>query len=474
MNYKECVNNLKNIIYLEVKKFNESKEKRDTLIYETQILEEILTNMCDDNLQYDLEKIKENKFLILMSLPLIYGDVVSDSFNMVIYNGLNAKEGNKIKINSLINHLLQDYNIKKEEIKILNIEIKNLTPLIIEYKRILSNYKYIGKITNEQIDLIEQLMIKNNFTSGEQIKIFESIRINNIKNKSNDSKISYTVINMLDSDYKKYEIDVSKIYKNKSQFLKIVNSFYEGIKNYDQIEEVLELMPNLEDNTYGYDEFVFIFESLINMLIDDLLESKMSISDPSIYKDYELRQVVIQEYNENVRKYRKLKYEYQLRKNQYLSKLNKQEPEEEKNILFYQSLPGNIEMSYLERDLKKFPEEYLIKIQDLLEKKKYDKLQPDEIKKFTSTNNNLGGYEELRDDQVRIICKHLENNCYCVIGAFVKKDDNPLFGFSLVSKRGCTMDISTPELFKQNFDISKETETRIYEIIEKNARKGIR
>ena len=36
------------------------------------------------------------------------------------------------------------------------------------------------------------------------------------------------------------------------------------------------------------------------------------------------------------------------------------------------------------------------------------------------------------------------------------------------------MDISTPELFKQNFDISKETETRIYEIIEKNARKGIR
>ena len=107
MNYKECVNNLKSILYLEVKKFNDYKKEKDTLTYESEIIEEILRNMCDENLQYDLEKIKENKFIIQISLEMIYGDRVSNGFSTIIFHGLNAKEGNKIRINSLIKHLFK-------------------------------------------------------------------------------------------------------------------------------------------------------------------------------------------------------------------------------------------------------------------------------------------------------------------------------------------------------------------------------
>ena len=474
MNYKESINELKSIIYQKVKSFNNLKKEKEQLMYETDLLSEVIDNMCDEEGQYDLVKIRENIYMIGLLLPLLYGDIVSNAFCDNIYRGLNAKEGNKIKINSVLSRLKQDYSDKKDRIKLLDVEIRELTPIIIEYKKILSNYKYTCKITNNQIDLIEDIMVKNEFTNAEQIKVLESIRINNRKSKSNDKKISYTVINILDTEYKKYDVDVSYVYANKEQFLKIIDSFYDGIKKYDEITEIFELLPSIDNSAYGYHEFVFIFESLINLLIDDLIDSKESISNLEIYKDYELRQVVIQEFNENLIKYRTLKNEYKKRKQQYLEIMNPDPIEEEKNIIFYQFLPENKEITYLERDIKKFPEEYLIKIKKLLEKKKYDKLQPEELKRFTSINENLSGYEELRDDQIRIFCKHLGNNCYCVIGSFVKKDDNPMFGFSLVKTRGCYVDISTPELFEENYNKSREAEIRLFDIIEKNARKGSR
>lgn len=383
----------------------------------------------------------DNKLGLGILLPIVFGNNEGNRMYNIILESLYNSDNN-IKVNLLAKKILTEYEDMKNQLLLLNVELKEKVKTIIEYKRVLSNFKYNGIITNEQIELVEKIMEKYDFSVEDQIRVFESIRIHNIKNMYDEPKISYTVFNMLDTNFEKYDIE-------------------------------------------GYEEFCYIYESVINKIIDDLREGVQSISDPSIYQDQDLRKVVIQEYNENKFIYDNLQKIYKINRKGYLNILNQEKDNQvdgidsntisdiDKNIILYE-FTSNKEVTYLERDLKKFPNEYLSKVMELLEKKKKDTLKPDEIRIFKSNNNILKGFEELRDDQVRIILKHLEGNYYCVIGAFVKKVNTPLNLFYNVAKRGCTIDISTSVLLEENLDKANKAEINIYDFIDKNARKGSR
>ena len=45
-------------------------------------------------------------------------------------------------------------------------------------------------------------------------------------------------------------------------------------------------------------------------------------------------------------------------------------------------------------------------------------------KSFKAIHKQMKEYRELRWDQVRIVYKHLSENNYLIVGAFVKKDNN--------------------------------------------------
>jgi phage-related protein len=381
------------------------------------------------------------------------------------------------KLSSIRNKFKEDYQYLDEQIQFLENKLFLNQQIMIEYRRILSNYKYNGLITSNQIDLIVRFMQKYKMDTKDQIRILESIRIHNIKIKYSDSKVSYTVINMLDNFYSKYEIDFLEKTKFQDKFNMVIDSFYRSLKTNDSPQDTIDLMPDLDSGDYSLEEFDYIYKNILNRMIDGLNDNINSISDPQIYNDIELRKVVIEEYNENKYKYSKLLYSYNSKRQTYCIKLEKK-PELESNEtivnnLFYQFTSFG-ESSYLEKDIKDFPEEYLSKVKQLLERKKYDKLSPDMDKPFNNSHKKMKEYRELRLDQIRIIYKHLFQNNYLIIGAFVKKTDNDRKMYQSMIERENSLDFSNSELFKEQLDKSLEVENRLYTMIDEKARKGSR
>ena len=320
MQLRECVNDLKSKLYTEVQNYQHLEQDYQNLKLKKDMLIEILNHFETNN----LEIIETNSFQIGLILPLIYDEMESSSiYNQIvscIYSNDYEKTSKKIQV--IKTKLTNDLQNFSNQIKLLSNQLSIKKVTMIEYRRILSNFKYLGLITPYQIELITKVMQQYNYDEKDQIRIFESIRMHNIRVKFEDkSKISNTVVNMLDCEYKKYEIDQLDDIKFKSKFQTIIDSFFNSIKIVDSIDDVIELMPELESGNYEFDEFDYIYKSVINRLIGELEESISSISDPEIYNDIELRKVVIQEYNENKFKFGKLQYSYNTKRQAYLSKL---------------------------------------------------------------------------------------------------------------------------------------------------------
>lgn len=482
-NLNRCLNELKSILYTKVNNYNKNIELSKELKNKLDILKETIDILYNKETKtINLKRIEQELMQLGLLLQSIYGNTEGNRIYDIITTCIFAVDKDTKKLRILLNKLIKEYNETLNEIRLLSPSLKHTEPLIIEYKRILSNYKYNGLITNKQTKLIEDIMKEYDFSKKDQIRIFESIRTHNlIKKYKEDAKISYTVVEMLDTNLTKYDIDNDLVISDKDRLSKIIDSFYQSIKDVNTIEEIFILMPNFEDQTYSYEEFMYIYESILNKIIDDLLDSIKEIQNQEIYQDIDLRKVVIQEFNENKFKYKKLLEVYNTRKNEYIENYEleqnlKQQDNNKtpKNFVFFQTLPTNKDISYLEKDLKKYPEEYLNKIHDLIERIINNNLTRDKFRVFTANNGVLKGYMELRDDQVRIICKMLPNNCYCIVGTFVKKDDMNHTKFYNITGRNITLDISTPELFKKAIEDSNKNKETIYEYIKTNARKESR
>lgn len=481
MSIKECVNDLKNKLYTEVFNYEQMKTELENLNLKKDIFCEIIRIIQNSN----IEKIREDLGLLIFSLPIIYGEIEGERvYNMllasfhpqIIVKG-DENEINEKKFNLVIKKILEDYNSLENKMKMIENQINIDKQKIIQYRKILSNYKYKGLIDSQQINLITDIIEKYNYEPKDKIRIFESIRMHNIEVKYDNPKISYTIVNMLDQNYQKYEIDIlEKVSLQKVQ--PTIDSFIKYVEITNSIEDEISLMPDLKTGDYSLEEFDYFYKNIINYLIDKILDSVNSITDQSIYDSIELRKVVIQEYNELSYKYRKIKQHYL---NQRQSNLNDKQQEENidnennkeiVNNIFYLHTP-NTETSYLERDLKSFPEEYLSKVKELLERKKYNELLRDMDEPLKS-HKQLRKFSELRDDQVRIIYKHIFNNNYLIIGAFVKKTDADLVKYGAIASRKIDFDITTEELLNKELENAAKSEEAIYGFIDENARKGRR
>ncbi len=478
MQLKEHINALKSKLYTEIKNYENIKQELESLVVKKDVLNEIINYLKNTS----TEEMTKNSFQLGLSLPIVYGEVeannIYDKILSCIYS--NDQENSNKKIELLKTKFNSDLEYFSNQHELLKNQISIKTTTIIEYRRILSNFKYYGLITSLQIDLLTKFMQQYQYSPKDQIIILESIRIHNIRVKHEDkSKISYTVFNMLEEKYEKYDIDELERIEYKDKFKPLIDSFNTSIKMCSNVEDVIELMPELESDNYTFEEFCYIYKNVLNYLINELNESINSISDPEIYKDIELRKVVLQEYNECKYKYSKIQYLYNNQRQKYLYKL-KQEKESEVvdnatpvNNIFYQLL-SNGETTYLEKDIKDFPEEYLSKVKKLIEDKKYDRLAPDMDKSFKAIHKQMKEYRELRWDQVRIVYKHLSENNYLIVGAFVKKDNNDRNTYGNIASRYNSIDISTSQLLEKELQNSSIVESRLFNYIDENRRKGSR
>ena len=472
MNQEFTLKELKNVLYLKVSDYLEEKEMFENINFKLDILREIISylNSSDDNL-------KDNFLSYDLQLSLIYSDSLKEKFSKIVFNYINSLSTNDLSqilenrktLKTLFNSLNDEYEQIYNKSEILEGRLQKLLPKIKEYRKILSGYKYGGLINNNQIKLLEQVMNDEKVKSEDQVRIFEQTRIHNDTQKN--QKTSYTVLKMLDEDIKLYDFTNLETFDFKNKVDSMIKFYLQMIKKSDDIKELYEIFPTLKDQNISYEEFDYTFKKILNELILLLHESKESISKKDIYNDIELRKVVIAEYNEIKQKYNKILYYFNTEILYY--KTNNIVQEENYNNLFY-AFPPNGRESYIEKDLKDIPEEYLEKVKKLLDKLKENNLNSSEITVFRNTNKRLKNFQELRDDQVRILFKRVFDNNYLIIGVGIKKTDNDLKMYFNLSNRNQEIDITDPLTYNRNLEISSMIEENIDSYIKNNSRKGIR
>ena len=61
-------------------------------------------------------------------------------------------------------------------------------------------------------------------------------------------------------------------------------------------------------------------------------------------------------------------------------------------------------------------------------------------------NEAFPGNKEIKDDQIRIIYRHVKDNEYVIVGVFSKKDDNPIKEYKRICNRPVSKIINDTEI----------------------------
>lgn len=473
MTQYDAINDLKNKLYTEVQMYDSLKRKYNDLLVKRDILNDVLDILNND----DPIELKNNYLALGLQLPSVYGtEEGTHLFDKImkttqLFTTLISKQS------IIYKKILDDFqNFSNQSISIKQ-QLYRDFPLMIEKRKILSNFKFDGLITGKQIEIIDDLMKRYDVDSKDHIRCLEYIRGHNSKIKYSEYFVSDTVVKMLDSSYTKFIIDDVDDIKYRDRYSRVIEDYLceLGKTNVKDLPEFLPFLPDFTE--YPIDVFDYIYQNLINGIIDSINEDVEYISSVEVYKTIELRKVAISEYNERRIKLAQISNYYRAVRLNYPSDVEILDVEggnsnDYVNNLLYLNNSNNI--SYLEKDMKSFPEEYYERVSKLLDSKKRDTLTPTEDKSFSTINAKLKDYSELRDDQVRIVYKHVGNNNYLILGAFVKKVDNLNRANVTLAKRDVSTDYSNQEVLNNALLNAAEVEERIASLVDNYGRKGNR
>ena len=472
MEQELSLNDLENKIYSEILSYESDEKEYESIEFRMGVLNKIISYLQITNVRELKDKFKAYD----LQLSLIYSEVEKQRISKITIQyieDLDTKnvQKNQKSIEILLHYIKEEYtqlNTKKEK---LESYIRKNQVRITEYRKILSNFKYNNSINNNQIQLIEEIMDNEFFLSKNQIQILEQIKNHN--NQQQGLKSKDTILNMINENIELYDFTSLESFDFKSRVTPMIDSYYQMIMSVDDVTQLYNFLPTLKDQTIDLEEFEYIFKKILNKMISVLQECKQSIVERDIYDDEVIRNVVIAEYNEMKQKYEKIFYYFD-NEIQYYKNNDQQLITEQESItnLFY-AFPPNGRESYLEKDLKDIPKEYLERVKNLLDKLKTNQLNPRESAGFGG-NNRLKEVRELRSDQIRILYKKIFKNNYLMLGIGVKKTDNDLNMYYTISNRNQTIDLSTVEKYDCNLEVSSEVEEQINSYIQTNSRKGIR
>ena len=118
------------------------------------------------------------------------------------------------------------------------------------------------------------------------------------------------------------------------------------------------------------------------------------------------------------------------------------------------------------------PREYYSRVYELIDNFINGTNAPGEIKPL-SNNKRAKGVFELKDDQVRIVFKHIKDNIYNIIGVFAKKTNNDTTMYQTMFSR-MIPDVSTEEKLAKQLEIGELTNKQLKELLLTKGRKGTR
>ena len=224
------------------------------------------------------------------------------------------------------------------------------------------------------------------------------------------------------------------------------------------MESAFAILPSYEGNlkftcNYAKQEYSYIFNSILIHLQNKLTETIDLMHDIDNYSDKEFRKLIIEDYNNYLEMYKKVRKVYFENLDKYEEDMELKKIEEDViNISYAATSSDNI--SYLESDLKDIPKDRYKDIVNLLIRFKKDALAPSELKYL---NEAFPGMGELRDDQLRILFKRDENNDFVIIGAFIKKDDNDRKNYVKFHNRGIKIKLYKEDAENTLFDKIENT-----------------
>lgn len=479
VNQKVNIYSLKSLLRSIISIYEEKKQIKDDNHYLMDIYKELIDLINN----VDINEIEENSLSISLLLPIIYNNEealrIENKIDAYIYQLSKMKDNKDLeneyikvyqKLNKIISKIIKEYEVICNKNELYTREVQELENKAYICRGILYKLNTKNIINDYQKEEIKKLLQENNWNEEQSIIIQEYIRNHNIKCMFEKPKTSYTTIKMLEGNYKLYDTESINDRDTKNKLNESVTSMFETILT----EVDLDIPRFVEEMTSWMSEeyYEYTIKSIMNKFLNVLSECKNNMVNDNNYEDLEVRKIIIEEFNSYYYKYLTLQryYEHKLNKEEVIEEITEEETNEVGKHLFFAKTN---DIPYVEKDIENIPKEYYQRVKKLLEGFKFNLLSWQNIERFVS-NSKLKGYYKLKEDQVRIVLRNIDNDNYLILGIMLKKADRATKDYVNIIKRDYEYDISNEELYNKKYLESEEIYTNLIEYIDSNSRKGNR
>ena len=412
-----------------------------------------------------------------------------------ILKTLNDDKEARLKFRQLCSDLYADYKKITEEMDILKNQIEqnkymvasaNRVKLCFEHnlqinqnkydipnvKDIISYYQLSGRISNKkEVLLINEIELYNRKTASLKGNVIE---------KNYSDKIYSEIPNILNAGFYLYcqeddEIEIAESRKGTiNTFIETLFALIKTIPNDEIIKEVQQYRDyyKIDDNEYQY-----IIVNLLDKLFWELRVYYDMLIDKEIYHNRNNRTEIVNGYYKLLDKYLVIfgyyeeYYKIPTMGDISLGDISHDFLGNEPKKLIYAHSNLDSSKPRILKDLKSMNEEYYERAYRLLNDYMNNTISVKEVK--TLQLDKMPNFIELKDDQVRIVLRHMKNNIYAVLGLFTKKEDNDPATYHKIVKRSLPK-INTEDEINMEFELASICEAELAKLVENKGRKGNR
>lgn len=458
------LNLLQHIITQEITKYNDIENKQKEIESNISSLKYII-KILDSNDYVEMQQYITLESLLLSILGESTTEKIVDKIYQSAYICANYSNHNDKQQLIASKKTLKDIKIQLKELltsnkaQLLTISQSITLNELIELKRIKNNLKFNRLIEPHQYNIIKELLTKNKMNTKTIIILLEQVKKHNTKHhiysqkKKFDTTKTDKIINMLSYGYEK--IEDCECNKHRKNQLDSTLNYIINISDKLSSQDIFDYLPTykkdlLFSDEYDINDFIYLINNLLKYFQNIMFENSELINDYEMYQDTEFRNIISKNYYSALKMYISIRTYADQQYNLYKTDLENQNEldnyEDVYKIYYATKEKDNVDKTYMESDLKDMPNDLYLKIKNLITSFKKNKLGPNEKKNL---RNYLAGYSELRDDQIRIIYKHIKNNEYIILGIMLKKENTAATMYKNICYRDDTYYVDAEEsIFK--------------------------
>lgn len=466
---------LKNVLFNYVKSYNELEKKLDNLVGNKDVYEElirILGNCISGDysdvlyLGICLETLFGNKYNNLL-------EHIFKSERLLILNKHYCDEYKDLigKIVSITGDINDDYFNTLIEIKEIANKLSYMKDKMIVSRRVLSNLKFNQFVSKDDIDVINKLLRELGYDDKDVSIMVEKLFIGNEFKfaKKNGNYVNYNekskFVDLMSIGGEVFE---TPFVEDEEKLDNYVNSSLSLLMDYNnEIDEFnFEIiLPKVGRELKNSTELEYVLINLLKEIRIKLDENINLLKDPDFIMSFELKTDIsiisyglIEKYN-FVRDYLDnvfyAKTSNDISSNEAL--VEKLIPDNDSEFLYLCKPSGD---SYFMSDIENMKKEYGTRTIEIFNDFKSSVAKKSNSKPLT----NMGGFFEIKNDQIRIIYRRAPGDKYIIYGVIVKKDNRIPISVrkNILSRNG---------VISEN---SEEIEKQIEEYISNNHRKWTR